>query len=67
MKASTSFGARRRVAGRTGRALLSVGVSALAMGVAAPALAQDAGEDSDLIVVTGVRASRESPMNIKRD
>lgn len=67
MKASANFGARRRVAGRTGRALLSVGVSALAMGVAAPALAQDAGEDSDLIVVTGVRASLESAMNIKRD
>lgn len=65
MKGSASFGARRRVAGRTGRALLSVGVSALAMGVAAPALAQDAGDD--MIVVTGVRASLESAMNIKRD
>jgi len=46
------------------------GVSALAMAVGAqPALAQDAGaeEGSDVIIVTGIRASLEKAMNIKRE
>ncbi|MEO5706193.1 MAG: TonB-dependent receptor [Alteraurantiacibacter sp.] len=46
--------------------MLSIGVSALALGVCAPAMAQDAADD-DVIVVSGVRASLETAMNIKRD
>ena len=61
---------RTRSAVPVGRAFLSAGVSALALGVFAPAaMAQDAAApaDPDLIIVTGVRASLENAMNIKRD
>lgn len=52
------------------RAVLSAGVSALAIGVFAPAaMAQDPAtiDEPDAIVVTGVRASLEQAMDIKRE
>ena len=69
MKASANINVRRLASGRAGRAMLSTGVSALALGICAPAaMAQDAAPaDSDMIVVTGVRASLENAMNIKRE
>lgn len=75
MKQSTNYRARFTGSNNCiGRAMLSAGVSALALGVMAPAaLAQDAGEADDdavevgAIVVTGVRASLEQAMDIKRD
>ena len=47
-----------------------LGASAIALGVAMPALAQEArpaDQASEEIVVTGIRASLESALNIKRD
>ena len=53
-----------------GRAILSASVSALALGVFAPAaMAQDPAtvDEPDAIVVTGVRASLEKAMDLKRE
>jgi TonB-dependent receptor len=54
---------------RVSRVALAAGASVLAIGVfTQPALAQDSGsETGDVIVVTGVRASLERAMDIKRD
>ncbi len=72
MKISNNRACYNRISGRVGRAALSAGVSALALGIFAPAvMAQDAAADAvnggDVIVVTGVRASLEQAMDIKRD
>ncbi|MFC3099225.1 TonB-dependent receptor [Alteraurantiacibacter palmitatis] len=65
MKASASNSVCRR-SSAGGRAVLAAGVSILALGVAAPAaVAQDT--SSDMIIVTGVRASLEQAMDIKRE
>ncbi|WP_246021483.1 TonB-dependent receptor [Alteraurantiacibacter aquimixticola] len=67
---SYSRACRSGASGRIGRAALSAGVSALALGVAAPAaFAQEAGEaaEADTIIVTGVRASLEQAMDLKRE
>jgi len=54
--------------GRAGRLALLTGASSIAIGVSAPALAQDEGAaDQDVITVTGVRSSLERAMDIKRD
>lgn len=53
--------------GRIGRVALLAGASTLAIGVAAPVMAQDEAASQDVIVVTGVRGSLERAMDIKRD
>lgn len=70
MKALAYNRVRRPQTGRHGRMVLSAGVSALALGAfAAPLAAQDSTEDEEAgeIVVTGVRASLERAMDIKRE
>ena len=57
--------------GRAGKLALLSGVSVMAMGAFAPAMAQSATEvadqEGDTIVVTGVRASLDRAMDIKRN
>lgn len=70
MKALAYNRVRRAGAGRVGRVVLASGVSTLALGlVASPLAAQDSAEDSESseIIVTGVRASLERAMDIKRE
>ncbi len=74
MKALAYNRVRRSQVGRGRRVVLSAGVSALALGVLAPpvaaqATAEDAAEEvgANEIVVTGVRASLERAMDIKRE
>lgn len=75
MKALASNSVRRRPASSGTRILLSASASALALGLmAAPAAAQDAADQSETpesegqeIIVTGVRASLERAMDLKRN
>lgn len=66
MKASASNSVCRR-SSAGGRSVLAAGVSILALGVAAPAAVAQEETSSDMIIVTGVRASLEQAMDIKRE